>query len=467
MPFHIPLDRTSLISLQDQIYAYLTRLIEQGHLVAGSRLPSINQLAQGWSVSRNTVILVLSRAVDEGYLETQPARGTFVHRSPPRPLKEAPRPSRDTASSSPNDLVFFNAPPVILPEDHGPPVSFDHTDDYPVFRQQSWRRITQQVLLRNGGLGGQFQPNRGMVALRQALAQWIQVHFGLRADHEQILITSGLQQAHAIIGQLLISAGDRVVVESPCYEGKPILYHKVGAVVVPVPVDRQGIDPNGLPAGPVRLLCVNPGSQLPTAVTMDLARRRAVSSWLAANGAWLVEETMYDMLRLDGPDLPVLSNLVAADRAIFAGVLAPVLGAGVALGFMVMPPALVDGAIQVKLGMDSGQSWLDQTVLTRFIVSGELDAYLRRKRTLHRARRDALMHHVGQHLPTFTPLGYGCDRASPIFCRPGRRTPRCWRRRRSGWELALWPGWHHPPASHKLFPRNGPCSSTMPRPQRV
>ncbi len=407
MVLHIPLDRAAGRTLQDQIYAHLRALIEQGKLGPGTRLPSINQLAAGWAVARNTVILSITRLTDEGYVISQPARGLFVHRQPPAPQRNPDIAPDRAGLAVPQDLVFFHAPPVALPADRGAPVRFDYDDDYPVFRQQSWRRLVQQTLLRRGHEGGHFQPNRGMPALRQALAEWLYVHHGIRADQQQIIITSGLQQAHAITAQLLISPGDTVVVESPCYEGKPILYGRAGARVVQVPIDREGIAIGPLPEQ-ARLACVNPGSQLPSAVTMTLGRRREFSAWLARTGAWVFEETMNDLLRLEGADLPPLRNLGGADRAIYGGVLAPLLGAGLALGFMVLPEALVEPAIQAKLGIDSGQSWVDQEVLARFIQSGELDAYLRRKRSILRQRRDLLLTLVARYLPWLEPLASSC-----------------------------------------------------------
>jgi GntR family transcriptional regulator / MocR family aminotransferase len=416
-----PLDRTSAESLQLQVVRHLRAAIGQELLRPGHPLPAIRDLARAWRVSRNTIILALTRLTEEGYLVSQPSRGVFVHHRPPArdalAVDAQTPPAAHGAEAGQEDwqardLAFIAENrahlPTNRPEDAARPIDLGYGSNLPLYRSPEWRKTIQRLLMRDRwAAGGTFQPNAGLPSLRSALAEWLTHRHGLPVDHRQVVIISGLQQAHHLISRVLIAPGDRVVVESPCYPGKPLAYQNAQAIVTSVPIDREGLSPGDLPTEALRLICVNPGCNVPTGVTLSPARRQALVVMARASGAYIFEESMYDLLALDGPVAPSLLSMARGEGVIHGGLFAPTLGGGLMLGYLVIPWSLLGRALDTKLMLDNGLPWLEQEALARFIESGELDIFLRRTRTAMLRRRDAMSHSLQRHLGPIEMLGTG------------------------------------------------------------
>ena len=392
------LDRASREGLQKQIIRQIIAAIAAGSLRPDEPLPGIREASVRWGVSRNTVVLVFEYLETEGYLQTRPSRGTFVHPSPPCSTSSVVMLGNERGMEAASlggqvwpDQAFIGDPARYSGTQDGV-FNLGFGSDMPLYRFPAWQKTIERLLLRdNWRRGGEFQPNAGLPFLRSALARWLNLRHGVAIDPQQILVITGLQQAHSIIAHALLQKGDSVILEDPCYPGKRQLYEKLGMHIVDGAIDRKGLKLAELAPEQARLLCVNPGCHIPTNVTLSLPRRKQIASLAVQDRCLVFEESMYDLLSLEKKPLPSLLSLTEGRNLLHAGLFAPCLGGGLMLGYLVVPWALLPAVLEAKLLTGNGLPWLEQEALARMIDTGELDNALRRTRVVMMRRREAFM----------------------------------------------------------------------------
>lgn len=398
---HLPieLDRDRAEPLQNQLYEQLRSLIIARRLKSNSRLIATRFLAEKLGISRTTVLLAYERLISEGYLETRPAVGTFVCSVLPDQL-----PSPQLNDNRVGDLPQTELrPPVFrgrLPEPEAPHpalIDFWGGPDFRIFPLKAWQRITQHVLECYGKGISRPPPSAGIDPLRGAIADWLAAHRGVIVDREQIIVVAGAQQAYNIAARLFLQRGDRVVIETPGHDGASLLFESLGAVQFPVPVDENGMQVDKLPPGSTTLAYVTPSHQNPIGGTLPLERRHALIEWARSAGAYLIEDDCDGDFRYRGMGPASLKSLDPYGLVLYAGTFSKTLGAGLRLGYMVVPPELIASTVAVKTLLDAGSPWLEQMVLAEFIASGEYDRHLRRVRKTYLERRDCLVSALHQH----------------------------------------------------------------------
>ncbi|MFI0820426.1 PLP-dependent aminotransferase family protein [Streptomyces sp. NPDC021098] len=249
----------------------------------------------------------------------------------------------------------------------------------------------------------QYSTTEGDPALRTALAERLSSH-ALPTLPDDLLVTSGSQQALALTSMALLTPGDTVLVESPTYLAALQCFASGGARVVPVPCDEDGVDPVALAglaaAERPKLLYVVPNFQNPTGRTLSVERRRAVAEVAAHHGLWIVEDDPYGELRFHGTPLPWIASLdSAADRTVLLGSLSKIMSPGMRLGWLRAPAALRRACATVKQATDLHCSTVDQAAAARYLTHADFDAHLARVRAAYRVRRDALLDGLPSALP--------------------------------------------------------------------
>jgi GntR family transcriptional regulator/MocR family aminotransferase len=210
---------------------------------------------------------------------------------------------------------------------------------------------------------------------------------------------SGAQQALDLIARLLLDPGDAVAVEDPGYVGARDALASAGARLVPVAVDDQGFDPAVLAAlNPApKLAMLTPSHQFPLGMTLPASRRLALLAEARARGIWIVEDDYDCEYRYGGPPLQALQGLDGGERVLYVGTFSKVLFPGLRLGYVVLPPGLVDGFLRLKTAADGFVPGWPQAILAEFIAEGHLVQHIRRMRVLYRRRRAALLAAIERH----------------------------------------------------------------------
>jgi 2-aminoadipate transaminase len=250
-----------------------------------------------------------------------------------------------------------------------------------------------------------FEPLREMIARHTA-------RYGVKAQVENVLITSGSQQALDLIGKLLINSGDRVLVEAPTYLGALQAFNIYGAEYLSVPSDDDGLRTDlletPLRSGP-KFMYVLPNFQNPGGTTLSEGRRHELVLMADRYGVPIVEDDPYGQLRYEGEHLP---SLVALDRenlrrdtgysignVIYLSTFSKTLAPGLRLGWIVAPPEVIAKLIQLKQGMDLHTSTFTQAVTYEVAKDNFLDEHIKLIRKVYGERRDVMMAALKEYFP--------------------------------------------------------------------
>ena len=395
----IPLDRASATPLFRQLYARLKDAILQGALAPGARLPATRELARQLGVSRQTVLAAYEQLTAEGYLRGGVGQGTFVDANLPASTAtagEAPRaprplPPLGRALASSMTRVRHHAGPLRTFRTSMPGLDLFPFETWRKLEAHHWRR--RELPLGYGAAAGHAE-------LRELLCAYLNASRGVRCTPDQIVITTGSQQALYLLAQLLLAPGEGVWLESPGYQGAAAPFEVAGARICPVPVDREGMDvafaarryPNAA------MVFATPSHQLPLGVTMSLARRLELLRWAETNRAWIVEDDYDSEYRYLGPPLASLQSLDRAGCVIYVGTFSKVLFPGLRLGYVVAPPSLAEPLRQAKAVVDRHSPIVPQAVLADFIRQGHFARHIRRTREAYAERRAAMLEALEQRL---------------------------------------------------------------------
>jgi GntR family transcriptional regulator/MocR family aminotransferase len=383
------------------LYDSLRAAILEGRLGLGSRLPTTRELSKEYGLARGTVVIAFESLKAEGYVNATVGSGTYVACELPETLLVAPRAARETRKAQPRrrlSAVARRLSPLLgYPE--GPTPAFrigqPALDQFPttLWAQVASRRLRMasvKLLLGCEAMG--YMP------LREAIADYLVTSRGVNCTADQVAIVSGTLDALNIAARLLLDPGDRVAVESPGYAGVRAALGAIGATIVPVPVDDEGLVVDAKRMKHARLVYVTPAHQYPMGVSMSVTRRLALLEWARCSGATIFEDDYDSEYRYCGPPMPALQGLDRRGQVIFSGSFSKVLFPSIRLGYVVLPPDLVDpfsAAISVTM---RHAPVLDQAVLADFITGGHFGRHIRRMRELYAERQSVLIARAGEEL---------------------------------------------------------------------
>jgi len=249
----------------------------------------------------------------------------------------------------------------------------------------------------------QYATTEGEPVLRDALAGRTSVR-GLPTDADDLLVTTGSQQALSLLATALLEPGDVVLVERPCYLAALQVFAFAGARIVGVPSDSDGLDPEALDELVVRerpkLFYTVPTFQNPTGRTLPADRRAAVAAVAARRGLWIVEDDPYGELRFEGERLPwIAAHEGAADRTVLLGSFSKVMAPGLRLGWLRAPRDLLRACVVAKQAADLHTPTVNQLAAARYLADNDLDAHVAGVAAVYRERRDAMLGGLADSLP--------------------------------------------------------------------
>lgn len=390
------------------IYEHLRAQVADGSLPAGARAPSTRALAAELGVSRTTVTAAYEQLASEGYLVTSSGAVARVA----KPLVSLPSVASSVRHTRPaavlsdfgHRLQGMGMP--ALP--HATPARFDflygavaHRD----FPTLAWRRAYQaQLLQKQHRL--YYTPPEGDAALRGALQGYLRRARGLACEVEQIVVVHGSQQAIDLCARVLLNAGDAFVFEDPGYLMARHCFEATGAHCLPIPVDALGLDTGSLPQDKTaRLAYVTPSHQFPLGGVLPITRRQELLQWAQRQNVWIVEDDYDGEFRYGQRPIDALQSIDGDGRVIYVGTFSKVLSPQLRLGYLVLPPELVEVFRKAKRLTDRHAPVLEQRVLASLMESGVYERHVRRMRRENERRRAALLEAVAHHLPAGAQMG--------------------------------------------------------------
>ena len=260
-----------------------------------------------------------------------------------------------------------------------------------LFPLKTWRRLMQNCLSHGGAVGlSHYGDSAGLMTLRIAIASHLAMTRGIVAEASRIIIVGGVQEGITVAARLFGGPGARAVVENPSYHGAVFGLQAAGAEVIGIGVDDQGLITASLPDVSAALAYVTPSHQFPIGSTLSASRREQLIAWARRRGCYILEDDYDCDFRYEGSPLQSIAAM-APDCTIYLGTFSKSLGAGVRLGYMVVPGPVADAAQAAKTLINNGSSWIDQAVLGEMMRRGSYAAHLSRIRPHYRERRDCLL----------------------------------------------------------------------------
>jgi GntR family transcriptional regulator/MocR family aminotransferase len=362
--------------LRRNLRSALREAIQQGRLVAGTRLPSSRRLAADLRVSRGVVADTYDQLAAEGYLAVTERRAPIVSAvAPPAPVL--------TAVERPTWPVDFVAT----------------TPDVELFPRRAWLRAMERAMRAAPNAAFDYGDHRGRHELRVALAEYLGRVRGVRIDPERIVVTQGFTQALDLLCRVLRDRGATTLTfETPSQPNPWTTVAAAGMRLEAVPVDDQGLLTDRLAGAAGDALLIGPAHQFPTGAVLAPARRAALVAWAARRDRLIIEDDYDAEFRYDRLAVGAVQGL-DPERVVHIGTSSKTLAPGIRLGWMSVPADLIDEVKAAKSAVDAGSPVLEQLAMAELLASGDYDRHVARARQVYRRRRDALVAAVARRLP--------------------------------------------------------------------
>jgi 2-aminoadipate transaminase len=279
-----------------------------------------------------------------------------------------------------------------------------------VFPVEEFKRACNYVLEHNGASALQYGGTDGYVPLREMIARHSN-QIGINVDVDNILITSGSQQALDLLGKIFINRGDRILVESPTYLGALQAWNAYGAEYITVPTDDQGMRTDmleeALRIGP-KFIYVLPNFQNPTGTTLPVERRQQLIELADRYGVPIIEDDPYGQLRFEGEDLPAVELLDSRMReqngtytgnVIYLSTFSKILAPGLRLAWVIAPKEVMRKLSLAKQGTDLHTSTFNQIVTHEVGQHGFIDQHVKLIQKVYCERRNAMLDALEEHMP--------------------------------------------------------------------
>ena len=312
--------------------------------------------------------------------------------------------TRVMRSSAMRDLMAVTVRPEVISLAGGLPDT--STFDPALFARLMAQIPTAQAL--------QYGPSEGLAGVREAICS-VMAAEDMLVDPDEVIVTTGGQQAIDLVSKTLIDPGDVVIAEAPTYPGAVPTFCAYEAEVIQIEMDADGMNIDVLEATLARLdregrrpkfIYTIPTFQNPAGVTMSLERRRRLVALARERELIVLEDNPYGMLRYEGDPLPTLRSLEVpagstevGDFVIYTGTMSKILSPGVRVGWLVAPRPLLAKLILGKQSADLCSSTLAQHFVAAYFASGDWRAYVASLREIYHRRRDVILDALAEHLP--------------------------------------------------------------------
>jgi GntR family transcriptional regulator/MocR family aminotransferase len=359
--------------------------VHDGRLKPGTVLPSTRALARDLHLSRGTVVEAYGQLVAEGYLLARAGSVTSV-----ADAAITLPPQHDIERGMSRARVDLR--PGLL-------------DLASTFPRADWLRAERAVLRTAPDDVFDYGDPCGTLALRNALAAYLGRARGVVTAPERIVVCAGFAHGLALLSRTLRSLGvETIALEDPCLPAHRAIVRDQGLRIAAVPVDEHGAQVDALESVDAPVAVVTPAHQYPTGVTLPPNRRTQLVKWAQRNDGLVIEDDYDGEFRYDRQPVGALQGL-DPDHVVYAGTTSKTLAPGLRIGWLALPPRLVDPVVEANRHGGATPPALVQLALAHLLTTGLLDRHLRRLRVGYRTRRDALIAALGEAVPSLEPTG--------------------------------------------------------------
>jgi DNA-binding transcriptional MocR family regulator len=396
------LQREGETSLTQQLAERFVDAIEDGELEPGEKLPPTRALAAEAGINHLTAARVYRRLAELGYVTASVGRGTFVRSLVPaagaegddawQSLALPDRPLSYQSEILSDGFRLANDPDVISLA-----TGFPAPACYPT---RALAKVSAQVFEREGDAALAYLGAEGVPLLREQLALRGRQH-GYATEPDEILVTSGAQQAIDLVARTVLDEGDVAVIESPTFVGALTALRATGARVIGIPVDGEGLDVDALETvlarHEVKLVALQPACHNPTGRDLSPERRERLARLAVERNFFVMEDGVYSDLRFEGQPSRALREL-APSHVLYVNSLSKTVGGGLRIGWIAGRGPVLDRLAMLKLESDFFTAALTQHIAAHWLESGDYEKHVQKTIGFYRERRDALLEALERHL---------------------------------------------------------------------
>ncbi|HEY5821463.1 MAG TPA: PLP-dependent aminotransferase family protein [Propionibacteriaceae bacterium] len=389
----------------------MREVMQSGRLSAGTRLPSTRALATDLGIARNTVTDAYAQLVAEGWLVARQGSGTLV----------ADRVERSRVPSQVT-TPMAQVPPRYDLSPGAPDVS--------AFPRSTWLAAARRALDVSVAQTFGYVDTRGLLVLREALADYLARVRGVDVQPERLVVCSGFSHGLDLVSQVLAGRGTSAVAVEPYgHASHRAVLARHGLESRPLGLDDGGAVLGDLSG--VGAMLLTPAHQFPIGTVLAADRRREAVDWAVTHQAYVIEDDYDGEFRYDRHPVGAMQPL-APEQVIYAGTASKTLAPGLRMGWLVLPVALVDDLILAQRESGVQNSTLDQLTFAELLLSGAYDRHVRRSRSVYRRRRDHLVTALREEFPEVRVSGIAAglhllvelpeplEEAAVVACAAGR-----------------------------------------------
>jgi 2-aminoadipate transaminase len=396
------LQREGAVSITQQLVDRFSAAIEAGDLEPGSKLPPTRELAAEAGVNHLTAARVYRKLAELGYVSARVGRGTFVRAL--TPAGSAAHGDDWQAYALPQDETSYSE--QILADTFSLAgredlislaVGWPAPSTYPT---EEVARIAADVFAEEGGDALSYLPPEGLFDLREQIAARGR-SYGYAEDADEVIVTSGAQQAISLTAHATLEAGDVAVIESPTFMGMMTALRGTRARVIGVPVDEDGFDVDALERllarHEVKLVGLQTACQNPTGRNLSEERRVRLAELAIERNFFILEDRVYADMNFEGQFVRSLRELAPA-HVLYVNSLSKVVGGGLRMGWVTARGPVRERIAMLKLDADFHSPTLIQHIAARWLATGAYERHVKETIPFYRERRDALLAALERHL---------------------------------------------------------------------
>jgi len=374
----IKIDRSIKTTLAKQIFEQLRDKILRNELKSGERLPSTRSLSEELGVSRNIIVAVYDQLIAEGYLESKEGSGTYI-------AENTSLPGYKTSINYSNKfIVNKKIESDIIDFNSGIP-------DLEKFPRNLWAKFLKFSMLDMPEYLLDYGEPQGVLDLRLTLSTLLLKTKGIKCHPEQIIILTGSSEGFLILGKLLKSKYDNVIIEDPIYNSIQKILNSFDFKFYPVPVDNKGIKTDLFPENITNcFITVTPSHQFPTGSVLPIQRRVKLIELAKKINTYIIENDYDSEFRYTGPQISSL-HLLYPEIVIHIGTFSESLYPSLRLGYMVLPESLVKDCCKIKESYGLFTPSIYQFALSNFIKEGYFERHVNKMKKLYKLKRKILI----------------------------------------------------------------------------
>ncbi len=367
-------------TLYEYLYGCIRSDILGGKIQPDEKLPSKRTLAKNMDISIKTVENAYEQLLVEGYVRAEEKRGYFVNGVEGRTVTGKPMPGpadKKTAEAQGKEEWFA-----------------DFTSNYKVYEKfpfSTWAKIMRETLSYHDAELLEMVPTQGIEPLRREIARHLYEFRGMEVSPHQIVVGAGTEYLYGRLIQLLGRNGIYAL-ENPGYLKMTRLYKNHGLSYRYVEIDGQGIRPGELRESGANVVHVSPGNHFPVGFVMPVLRRQELLEWAGEErGRYIIEDDYDSEFRLNVRPVPAMQTLDTEHRVIYLNTFARTLFPSVRVGYMVLPPKLLERYQETVSFYSCSVSAVEQYTLASFMEKGYFERHIRRVKLYYREKRDELL----------------------------------------------------------------------------